>query len=201
MIGVYQIECLSNNKKYIGVSKDIQRRWRQHRSLLFKGIHHSSDMQKDYNQYGEDSFEFKVIKECEYAEAKYLEEQLIQKNQPEYNAYTNNKGIIHNTIGKNKQVENKIINALRPHFTDEFKSGDNFMMVNLFTLSKITKLLPTKILRYMCIDYCKEFTFQDMCDREYIIGMITTNDGLYVTLSVKNERVREIEQDYYYVGE
>ena len=75
------------------------------------------------------------------------------------------------------------------------------MMVNLFTLSKITKLLPTKILRYMCIDYCKEFTFQDMCDREYIIGMITTNDGLYVTLSVKNERVREIEQDYYYVGE
>lgn len=79
MIGVYQIECLSNNKKYIGVSKDIQRRWKEHRSLLFKGQHHSSDMQKDYNQYGENSFEFKVIKECEYAEAKSLEEQLIQK--------------------------------------------------------------------------------------------------------------------------
>lgn len=53
----------------------------------------------------------------------------------------------------------------------------------------------------MCIDSCKEFTFQDMCDREYIIGMIPTNDGLYVTLSVNNERVWEIEQDYYYVGE
>jgi hypothetical protein len=53
----------------------------------------------------------------------------------------------------------------------------------------------------MCIDFCKDFTFQDMCDREYIIGMIPTNDGLYVTLSVNNERVWEIEQDYYYVGE
>jgi predicted GIY-YIG superfamily endonuclease len=201
MIGVYQIECLSNNKKYIGVSKDIQRRWREHRSLLFKGLHHSSDMQKDYNQYGETSFEFKVIKECEYAEAKSLEEQLIQKNQPEYNAYTNGKGNIHNAIGKRKEVENKIINDLRPHFTDEFKSGESFMMVNLFTLSKITKLLPTKILRYMGIDSCKEFAFQDMCDREYIIGMISTNDGLYVTLSVNNERAWEEGLDYYYVGE
>ena len=80
MIGVYQIECLNNNKKYIGVSKDIKRRWKQHRDLLFQGLHNSSDMQKDYNQYGENSFEFKVIKECEYAEAKSLEEQLIQKN-------------------------------------------------------------------------------------------------------------------------
>ncbi len=201
MIGVYEIKCTKNDKRYVGVSKDIQRRWREHRSMLYKGEHHSCDMQHDYNEYGENCFEFNILKTCDYPEAKAFEEKIIQSTQPEYNSYTNNKGNIHNTIGKRKEVENKIINALRPHFTDEFKSGENFMMVNLFALSKITKLLPTKILRYMCIDSCKEFTFQDMCDREYIIGMISTNDGLYVTLSVNNERVWEIEQDYYYVGE
>lgn len=201
MIGVYEIKCTKNNKRYVGVSKDIQRRWREHRGLLHNGEHHSCDMQNDYNEFGEKYFEFNILKTCDYPEAKAFEEKIIQSTQPEYNSYTNNKGGIYNAIGKRKEIENKIINTLKPHFTDKFKSGENFMMIDLFVLSKMTKLLPTKILRYMRIDSCKEFAFQDMCDREYIVGIFPTNDGLYITLSMNIERAWKEEQDYYYVGE
>lgn len=196
MIGVYQIECLSNNKKYIGVSKDIQRRWREHRSLLFKGLHHSSDMQKDYNQYGENSFEFKVIKECEYAEAKSLEEQLIQKNQPEYNAYTNGKGNKHNTEGKAIEIENKILQVVMPHFTSEFEDGKCFIIIDLFCLSKKSSISPTQILRYLGVDRCKEFAFNHCVNSPYVIGLLPTNQGIEVTFC----RDDGVYDDYYYIN-
>ena len=70
MTGVYEIKCVKNGKRYVGVSKDIERRWREHRGLLYRGQHHSYDMQCDYNKFGENCFEFNVLKSCDYPEAK-----------------------------------------------------------------------------------------------------------------------------------
>lgn len=200
MTGVYEIKCVKNGKRYVGVSKDIKRRWREHRWLLYRGEHHSYDMQCDYNKFGENCFEFNVLKSCDYPEAKAFEEELIQSTQPDYNSYTNGKGIVHNCIGKEKECEAKVLKALKPYFTDEFNNGEQFIMVDLFRLSQMANLIPTKILRYMRIDRCENFEFRDMYNQEYIIGVLPTNDGLYVTLSVNNERAHKAE-DYYYVGE
>ena len=43
--GIYCIENLVNHKKYIGQSKDIFKRWRQHRSELNTNIHYNSHLQ------------------------------------------------------------------------------------------------------------------------------------------------------------
>ena len=181
MTGVYQIECLKNKKKYIGVSKDIKKRWTQHRSSLHKGFHHSNDMQKDYNLYGENYFEFKIIKECSYTEAKALEEQLIQTNQPEYNAYTNGKGLMYHTVGKAVEIETKLIQTVMPFFTTKLKEGKCFMMTDLFYLSDKSGISPTQILRYAEIDQCKKFNFVHCLTEPFVIGLLPTNEGLNVT--------------------
>lgn len=63
--GIYQIVNTVNGKRYVGSSVDIDKRWREHIRLLKASKHHSRHLQSAWNKYGEDSFEFDVIEECE----------------------------------------------------------------------------------------------------------------------------------------
>lgn len=65
MIGIYCIENIINNKKYIGQSKDIDQRWKDHRWSLNRGDHCNRHLQASWNKYGEESFCFYVVEECD----------------------------------------------------------------------------------------------------------------------------------------
>lgn len=69
--GVYALICCVNKRVYIGSAasyKGFQNRLAKHRYALRKGFHHSPILQKDYDRYGFDAFEFLVIEECETRE-------------------------------------------------------------------------------------------------------------------------------------
>lgn len=61
MRGIYKITNKFNGKVYVGESLNIERRWEEHKKDLNNKTHHSYKLQKDYNKYGEEAFEFKVI--------------------------------------------------------------------------------------------------------------------------------------------
>jgi hypothetical protein len=61
--GIYEIFCSKTQKRYIGSSKDIGARFRQHFALLIQNKHHSEKLQHDWNQYLPSSFEFRVVEE------------------------------------------------------------------------------------------------------------------------------------------
>lgn len=61
MCGVYQIRNTVNGKVYIGSSKNIERRFVDHKLALRKGAHHSVTLQRAWKKYGGDVFEFSVI--------------------------------------------------------------------------------------------------------------------------------------------
>lgn len=63
--GIYRILNSTNGKSYIGSSVDIKMRWRQHICDLRKRRHHSISLQRAWDKYGEQSFEFIVIEEVD----------------------------------------------------------------------------------------------------------------------------------------
>lgn len=78
--GIYRIYSKSENKNYIGKSINIEERWKIHLNELKKGKHHNKKLQKTFNKYGKDDFEFSILKEVDdyyeiyYYESYYAEE-------------------------------------------------------------------------------------------------------------------------------
>lgn len=64
-IGIYCIENKINGKKYIGQSVHIHRRWCEHRCELNHNTHDNDYLQKAWNKYGADNFEFNIIELCD----------------------------------------------------------------------------------------------------------------------------------------
>lgn len=67
--GIYSVTNKVNGHKYIGQSKNIYQRINSHKSLLRNGRHvykngEPSLLQRAWNKYGEDNFEFKVVQFC-----------------------------------------------------------------------------------------------------------------------------------------
>lgn len=61
MIGIYKITNLVNNKIYIGQSKDVEHRIKDHISGLNHNKGHNPHLQNAWNKYGENNFKFEVI--------------------------------------------------------------------------------------------------------------------------------------------
>lgn len=63
LVGVYAIVCTVNGMQYVGSAISISNRWGTHRWALRHGKHKNLALQADWDQYGEDVFEFKVLAE------------------------------------------------------------------------------------------------------------------------------------------
>jgi group I intron endonuclease len=63
--GIYCIENVVNHKKYVGQSIDVYRRWQDHKHELNGNRHHNIYLQRAWNQYGEDNFNFYMLETCE----------------------------------------------------------------------------------------------------------------------------------------
>jgi group I intron endonuclease len=63
MMGIYSIKNKINGKIYIGQSRNIEHRKKQHRTELKCNVHRNTYLQHAYNKYGADNFEFELIEE------------------------------------------------------------------------------------------------------------------------------------------
>jgi group I intron endonuclease len=85
-MGIYFIENKNNGKIYIGSSVNIKQRISKHKSDLRKNKHHSCILQRAWNKYGEESFEFKLVEEVfEKNKLKKIEHLYFIKYNPHYN--------------------------------------------------------------------------------------------------------------------
>lgn len=113
MIGIYCIKNKISGKVYIGSSKNIERRFRRHRTELNTKRHSNKHLERAYQRDGEENFDFIILEIC-------LEEELISKEIyyiNKYEALDNTKGynlsipIKHPTITSNSNYRSILSEA------------------------------------------------------------------------------------------
>lgn len=64
--GIYRILHASTDKSYIGQSVDIRSRWKTHRGDLNRGTHRNRHLQRAWDKYGPEAFEFEIMEFVPY---------------------------------------------------------------------------------------------------------------------------------------
>jgi len=76
---VYEICNISNNKRYIGCSSNVRKRWDHHKHLLRLNKHDNKYLQSSWNTHGEDKFVFIILFQFKNINEMYAKEkELIQ---------------------------------------------------------------------------------------------------------------------------
>lgn len=86
--GVYIIKNLLNDKCYVGSSKNVDARLKEHRRHLEKQIHINNILQRAWNKYGESNLSFEVLERLESPSKELLlsrEQHYIDSLNTEYN--------------------------------------------------------------------------------------------------------------------
>lgn len=104
--GIYMWRHKINGHKYIGYSKDIERRWREHSILSFTSTRKDDTNKALYNairKYGVDSFDKIILEECPESKLKEREKYYIQLygtylSKQDYNETPGGDGIGSNSI-------------------------------------------------------------------------------------------------------
>ena len=72
--GIYMIRNKKTLEVYVGASTMLPRRWREHKYRLSKKNHSNPSLQKSYDEYGLQAFEFIILEEYPHnVEFKFLE--------------------------------------------------------------------------------------------------------------------------------
>lgn len=78
MIGIYEIEQSSTDKRYIGSSVRVERRLVYHRNRLRNNKHTNPYLQASWNKYKEDDFSFNPILICSKENLEFYEDLVIR---------------------------------------------------------------------------------------------------------------------------
>jgi len=90
-MGFYQIKNMRNGKIFIGSAKDLRGKINSNKFQLKNGSHINKEIQKDFNEIGEEGFSFEIVdyldpkEDLKYdytEELKILEEMCLEKLQP-----------------------------------------------------------------------------------------------------------------------
>jgi predicted GIY-YIG superfamily endonuclease len=83
--GIYQIKNLINDQIYIGSTNNFRKRWSEHKSGLNNKNHRNSHLQRSWNKYGSEVFEFSILEEVEIHSLLEKEQYWIDTLKPVFN--------------------------------------------------------------------------------------------------------------------
>ena len=123
--GIYKITNTVTGDFYIGSSKNVKKRWREHKWPSKWNECPNNPMYQDMQKYGVDKFDFEILEEVEIEKLKETEQQFIEKLQPTYNNY-NASGFDFERRKKYKKKYNKEYNKSdkRKKYNKEYEKTD-----------------------------------------------------------------------------
>ena len=82
---VYKITNTITCDFYVGSSKNVKKRWADHKCKSTWKINSNKQLYKDMEKYGVNSFELQILEEVEPEKLKEVEQQFIETLNPTYN--------------------------------------------------------------------------------------------------------------------
>tara|TARA_Y100000034_G_C6907093_1_gene421295 strand:- start:620 stop:1453 length:834 start_codon:yes stop_codon:yes gene_type:complete len=105
--GIYKIYCKQEDAYYIGSSKQIEIRWRQHKKALLNNSHRNINLQNSYNNYGLENLSFNVVEKCSIDLLLILEQKWLDfYNREKRNIYNISDNVVSASL--NPKVADKI---------------------------------------------------------------------------------------------
>ena len=157
LCGIYCIENTLNGKRYIGLSRDIRRRWNEHKSDLRNNNHVNTYLQSAWNLYGEESFKFSILEICDPIEVCDKERYYIEK----YHTLSHENGYNLTSGGEcNATTSKKVIHLLSGKIYDSVRSAayDN-------NIADITMIDWCR--KYYNFMYCDEYNVMNQEQIDY----------------------------------
>lgn len=119
--GIYLITNLSNNKKYVGSTKDsFKNRWYMHLQKLRKGSHPNLHLQGAFNLYKEENFKFSILEIVSDLTSLYKRESFYIQ---ELNTFDREFGYNIEIDPENKEVSQETREKISKTLKEGFKSG------------------------------------------------------------------------------
>lgn len=118
--GIYAICHLPSNSRYIGGSKNIEKRWSWHRTTLNKGIHYCSRLQEYWSK-DSTKIAFKILDECQPDELLLREQIFLDSTPTELLLNECRIATRHGRI-----ISDKTKDILRQAAIDQWKTQDHF---------------------------------------------------------------------------
>ena len=103
---------------YIGSSKDVKRRWKEHKCQSIWNKCPNKQLYKDMKKYGTDKFEIQILEEVEPEHLKQKEQQFIEMLKPTYNNY--------NANGLNIERQKEYMKEYMKEYQKEYKWSDKY---------------------------------------------------------------------------
>lgn len=138
---LYHITNLKNNKKYIGISINVESRWKNHKNMLKNGNHHSKKLQSDWNSFDKNIFDFSYV-EIEFEniiDFGNIEREEIAKYDSFINGYNGNAGGVYYLPGSHKIPDEEALFILFAitNFKNKVKVLAEYYEVERHTISDI----------------------------------------------------------------
>ena len=128
MIGIYKITNLINSKVYIGQSNDIERRFKQHKSINEQKRHSHLPLYQAFNKYGIQNFKFEILEECsiqnlDFKEQFYIKQYKSLIHQNGYNIKSGGETNVGENHPSHKLIEQDIID-IRTRYNNKERKKD-----------------------------------------------------------------------------
>lgn len=134
--GIYKIENQVNSKVYIGSSNNLNKRLGRHKRELNSGKHHSVHLQRSWDKYGGNSFEFDTLLYCSEENLTFYEGKLIE----EYESYKRQFGYNFYREADRSKVPKETIERMSKQQKEWLKDNENPMKGKTHTKKSIERI-------------------------------------------------------------
>lgn len=153
MRAIYSITNITNDKRYIGETMDVKRRWEEHEEDLNNNSHHSYKLQQDWNELGRDKFKFDIVTVLDESISNYVDKYILLI----YEGYYILK---YDSINNGYNIENTLEKVLN----DEkiiFNSNDKQVLNTYYKRIEKEDIVNSGGLIYLA----HTLTFKELCDK------------------------------------